>query len=283
MIAEFPAAHATGGPWPARHAARSPLVWAAVLALAGMAETATLAIGLTRYGSVPCTRIARSVCTALFAAHGTGPLGVPLPLWGMTAYALAFVLALASLTSVRPPVRVALGALTTAMALASAALMLRMVKLGALCPWCMASAALSFALAALALRQSAGTRRLALAAGGALGAVWLVALVVAPLDGTRVRPEDAGYARQLAEHLRASGARFYGLWWCSGCRDQKARFGDAASALPYVECSVEPVPDGVREFPTWEIAGERLVGVQSFATLAARSRFVAPSAATAAR
>ena len=288
MISEFPAAHATGGPWAVRRRAGPPLVWSAVLAFAGMAETGALALALARHGEVPCTLGARAACAALLAAHGAGPLGVPLPLWGMAAYALAFVLALTALTSglrAAVPARAALGVLVSAMALASAALMLRMVRLGALCPWCIASAAIAMALAAITLRAGLArhTRGRTLAAGAGLAALWLAALVAAPASGADRPAADAGYARRLAEHLSASGARFYGLWWCSGCREQKERFGDAASALPYVECSVEPVPEGVREFPTWEIAGERLVGVQSLATLAARSGFVAPGTATAAR
>jgi len=44
------------------------------------------------------------------------------------------------------------------------------------------------------------------------------------------------YATGLAKHLSASGAKFYGAYWCPHCADQKAMFGQAAALLPYIEC-----------------------------------------------
>src|SRR5579871_5037275 len=45
----------------------------------------------------------------------------------------------------------------------------------------------------------------------------------------------------LASCLKSRGVLFYGAFWCPYCAKQKAAFGDAASLLPYVECSN---PDG---------------------------------------
>lgn len=90
---------------------------------------------------------------------------------------------------------------------------------------------------------------------------------------------------QFAQCLKDSGATFYGAFWCPHCKTQKALFGDAASLLPYVECST---PDGNRQlqicinkkiegYPTWEFAdGSRLSGEQSFAQLAEKSQCPAP-------
>lgn len=77
--------------------------------------------------------------------------------------------------------------------------------------------------------------------------------------------------RALSRHLKASGALFYGAWWCPACARQKALFGrEAVLELPYVEC--DKVPDDrdrcnaakIEAFPTWVLKGKpRLVGVQS--------------------
>src|SRR5579872_5726136 len=66
----------------------------------------------------------------------------------------------------------------------------------------------------------------------------------------------------FAQCIKASGATFYGAFWCPHCKAQKAMFGDAVEYLPYVECSE---PDGqtqtpiciqknVQSYPTWVFA-----------------------------
>lgn len=84
----------------------------------------------------------------------------------------------------------------------------------------------------------------------------------------------------LATCISASGAKFYGAFWCPHCKKQKALFGAAVSKLPYIECST---PDeksqtqvcinvGIKEYPTWEFAsGVRVSGVQSLKTLAQKT------------
>jgi hypothetical protein len=103
----------------------------------------------------------------------------------------------------------------------------------------------------------------------------------------------------LAQCLKDKGAVFYGAFWCSHCRSQKALFGDAAPALPYVECST---PDGkgqtlvcrekkIESYPTWVFAdGSLLNGSQSLEVLAEKSGCtavlsgaVAPAATTSAQ
>ena len=75
--------------------------------------------------------------------------------------------------------------------------------------------------------------------------------------------------RALAIHLRDSGARFYGTYWCPACQKQKALFEASAERLPYVECtpngrSAPPnlacVANDVKEYPTWIIGGRRHTG-----------------------
>ena len=254
-----------------------PLVAAVALAFAGAAETAWLTLTWLQRGHVPCVASARLDCEALFMATGTAPLGIPLMVWGHAAYALAMLLALAALL-LEPPgarrARAGFATVATGMAGTSVFLLLRMLSLGAVCPWCVLSAALSLSLGALAMFD--------VARGGswrhpALGVLLAGAMVTLALTtGARTTPPPAGDARRLvalARHLKSSGARFYGVWWCTACREQKDLFGAAAAALPYVECSRDSAPAGVQDFPTWDIAGRRLVGVLPVDTLAARSGF----------
>lgn len=90
----------------------------------------------------------------------------------------------------------------------------------------------------------------------------------------------------FAQCLEESGATFYGAFWCPHCKDQKALFGSAVSALPYVECST---PDGngqlevckakgVTSYPTWSFAdGTVLTGLLQFATLAEKTGCTDPT------
>lgn len=81
----------------------------------------------------------------------------------------------------------------------------------------------------------------------------------------------------LARHLKQTGARLYGAYWCPHCHEQLELFGQqAARLLPYIECD----PKGqnprtqvcrdakIKGFPTWDIRGKRYAGTQSLEELA---------------
>lgn len=82
---------------------------------------------------------------------------------------------------------------------------------------------------------------------------------------------------EFAQCITNSGALFYGAYWCSHCQDQKEMFGDAADALPYVECSLpgnansvtqECKDAGITGYPTWVFAdNSRASGTLSFQAL----------------
>jgi thiol-disulfide isomerase/thioredoxin len=84
----------------------------------------------------------------------------------------------------------------------------------------------------------------------------------------------------LAQCLKDKGAVFYGAFWCPHCKQQKALFGTAVEALPYVECST---PDGnaqnqvcidkkITGYPTWRFAdGTELTGEVPLEKLAEKS------------
>lgn len=91
----------------------------------------------------------------------------------------------------------------------------------------------------------------------------------------------------LAQCLKDSGVVFYGAFWCPHCKAQKAEFGDAAAALPYVECSTADgnaqtpicITKKINSYPTWVFPdGGRLSGDQSLATLSASSSCPMPGA-----
>lgn len=90
----------------------------------------------------------------------------------------------------------------------------------------------------------------------------------------------------FAQCLKDKGVVFYGAFWCSHCKAQKALFGDAVELLPYVECST---PDGNKQlqvcidkriegYPTWEfVDGSRLSGERTFAELGEKANCPVPA------
>ncbi|MEK7118834.1 MAG: thioredoxin domain-containing protein [Patescibacteria group bacterium] len=105
-------------------------------------------------------------------------------------------------------------------------------------------------------------------------------------DGGRIAvTASSSPTAQFAQCLKDKGVIFYGAFWCSHCKTQKALFGDAAALLPYVECST---PDGraqleackdkkVEGYPTWEFPdGSRLSGERTFAELGEKANCQAP-------
>jgi len=78
----------------------------------------------------------------------------------------------------------------------------------------------------------------------------------------------------LARHLKQKGAVVYGAWWCPHCTQQKELFGmEAIELLPYVECDKDDAgrkhcqEAQVRSYPTWDLNGERRLGVLSLEEL----------------
>ena len=102
-------------------------------------------------------------------------------------------------------------------------------------------------------------------------------------DGVSSTPNSTSApvgALSLAQCLADKGVTFYGAFWCPHCKKQKANFGSAQSALPYVECSTPdgngqlPVckEKGVESYPTWVFPdGTKATGEQSFDDLRKRS------------
>ncbi|TSC76828.1 MAG: VKORC1/thioredoxin domain-containing protein [Parcubacteria group bacterium Gr01-1014_31] len=90
--------------------------------------------------------------------------------------------------------------------------------------------------------------------------------------GCAQQSAPASEASTLAACLTERGVIMYGADWCSHCQKQKGLFGDAFSAVTYVECPDEPercVRAGITGYPTWILpGGQKLEGVQQLPALA---------------
>ncbi|MDD2656091.1 MAG: thioredoxin domain-containing protein [Patescibacteria group bacterium] len=89
-----------------------------------------------------------------------------------------------------------------------------------------------------------------------------------------------GKLDDFAKCLQQQDATFYGAFWCSHCKEQKAEFGKSAKYLPYVECSTSdsngqlPVCTNqkIESYPTWIFAdGTRQLGKISLTELASKT------------
>ena len=85
---------------------------------------------------------------------------------------------------------------------------------------------------------------------------------------------SSNHQQALARHLKQKGAVVYGAWWCPHCTQQKELFGlEAIELLPYVECDKDDAgrkqcqKAQVRGYPTWDLNGERRLGVLSLEEL----------------
>jgi hypothetical protein len=97
---------------------------------------------------------------------------------------------------------------------------------------------------------------------------------------TQGLPPPAHLYDDLAKCISHTSTTFYGAFWCPHCAAQKTKFGTGAQFLPYHECSLPDgsgeqqscIDAGVKNYPTWVLPdGSRLVGVQTPATLAAKT------------
>ena len=115
-----------------------------------------------------------------------------------------------------------------------------------------------------------------------------IVLVVIIIGGLGVyfatRPPKPSKLDGFAQCLKASGAEFYGAFWCPHCQEQKAEFGTSAEYLPYVECSNADntqtqicIDKKIEGYPTWIFKdGTSLSGKQTLETLAQNTQRVLP-------
>jgi hypothetical protein len=104
-------------------------------------------------------------------------------------------------------------------------------------------------------------------------------------NGWTVTSQSGASEIALAEHLKKTGAKMYGGWFCSHCYEQKQLFGREAKAnINYIEChpqGKDPQVDlcrkeGIEGFPTWDIGGKKYPGTQPPEQLAKLSGYTGP-------
>lgn len=83
----------------------------------------------------------------------------------------------------------------------------------------------------------------------------------------------------FAQCIKDSGAKLYGAFWCSHCKNQKKLFGNSKN-LPYIECAtsdgkgqVQICADAkIEGYPTWVFAdGSSQSGELSFEILSQKT------------
>jgi uncharacterized membrane protein/glutaredoxin len=262
--------------------------------IVGLLVSAYLAVVDLAGGSTLC--LAGSDCDVVRASTYGQIAGLPIAVLGV-GYFLAVIGAVLLRSDWQPDLLQGLGGVGVGAAIVFVGL--QTVTLRAWCPYCLIA---DVAALVIGLRvfwpRAAGNRTVRLGrgiAGAALAvAVLLVGYAAAPSSAAETAGAGAaagGAATStamsadrlaaLADHLRESGATFYGAYWCPHCQEQKQMFGTAASRLPYVECdargtNAQPAAcqaAGVRAYPTWVIGGQTIEGEIPPADLARLSGF----------
>jgi uncharacterized membrane protein len=260
---------------------RMPDPWLLLLSGAGLVLSAYLVWTRAAHASIYCPL--GNGCDVVQSSRYAAVFGIPVALLGLLFYAYLFVIAVRPLDPVRR-VTLALPVAFAGVGSSAVFMIVSQFVVRATCSLCVVSALLTaviliLLLARRPLRISPGTWA-ASAAALALAAVFLVWGYAASAPPA----PEAAYAEGLAEHLAATGAKFYGAYWCPHCTDQKRMFGKAAGQLPYVECDPRsPIGKpsvcaaaGIRAFPTWDIGGKRHEGVLSLEELARLSGYQPP-------
>jgi uncharacterized membrane protein/glutaredoxin len=284
------------------------------IATVGAVVTAYLTIVKFAQGSAVCPT---KGCDLVLASPYATVFGLPLALFGFLAYTSTIVFAVAPLLinsqsnkALRSKLENWTGLLLfaggTAMTVFSSYLMyLLAFEIKAVCLYCVGSAILSALLLTLAIvgRDWQDLGQL-LFTGFIVATIVLVGTlgvyanvknpVLADSSSSTEQPSPgepaitttSGEAEiALAQHLKQTGAVFYGAYWCPHCHDQKQLFGkEAIKDIPYVECDpqgVNPQTDrckaaGVQGFPTWVINGKTVRGTQSLPELAQLSGYKGP-------
>jgi glutaredoxin len=118
---------------------------------------------------------------------------------------------------------------------------------------------------------------------GVIGQIGMPAAISQPAPIQLGSATSSSDAISLARHLRATGAKMYGAYWCPHCAAQRRLFGRIAFNLyiDYIECAsngYRAQPKAceaaeIKAYPTWVIQGKYHEGVHSLKELAALSGY----------
>lgn len=260
--------------------------WLLGLALAGIVLTSYLTF-IAWFGTHPAFCGAESECDLVQQSRWSTLLGAPIAFWGLLTYALLARL-LWRLRSRPGSWRMALTVASVGAAVSWYLTAISVFVIEATCAYCLTSFGIVNSLLLLLLvrrpthmPENKWAKSLPVPVGSAVVIVFGLLVHFSGLFDPAAGPEKP-YLKALAVHLRDSGARFYGAYWCSACRQQKALFEASVDRLPYVECSPDGrngvrnfdcVANDIKDFPTWIIDGRRHTGVVPAVELAAMSGF----------
>lgn len=251
--------------------------------MAGAGVLLSLYLLITRAAHAPVYCPLGSGCDIVQSSRYAAVFGIPVATLGLGYYAVLGVLAVRTMS---PSRRWEL-ALPLSFAGLSASVVFTVVQqaiIGSTCSLCLLSALLTVGLVVLLVMQRPTRAERVTWAWGVLAGAFSIALLVSGYAASAPQTAASDYTEGLAKHLTASGAVFYGAFWCPHCADQKAMFGSAARFLPYVECDprgagAQPqvcLAHQVRAYPTWEVGGQRIEGVLDLRALARLSGYPAP-------
>ena len=277
------AAAGTGVPG---HAIRSLDNWLLGLAVLGVLLTGYLTL-VAWFGEHPAYCGADSECDLVQSSRWSTLFGMPIALWGLLTYALLAGLAW-RLRSRASAWRTTLLVACVGVGVSWFLTLVSVLQIEATCGYCLASFALMNVLLVLVLLrrpsqmpEHAWRKSLPFPIGVAIALVLGLHLHFSGVFDPAAGPEDP-YLKSLATHLRDSGARFYGAYWCPACQEQKALFTASVDRLPYVECTpegrggtraVDCLTRNIQDYPTWIIDGQRYTGVIGVERLARVSKF----------
>jgi uncharacterized membrane protein len=251
-------------------------------------------IGLTAYltfvawfGEHPAFCGAGSECDIVQQSRWSSFLGAPMAFWGLLTYAL-LARQLWRLRTRPSAWRTALLLAAVGAAVSWYLTAISVVSIEATCSYCLASFGVMNALLVLLLvrrpahmAEHAWAKALPTPAGVSALIVLGMFLHFSGVFSPAAGPEKP-YLKALALHLRDSGARFYGAYWCPACQQQKELFEASAERLPYIECtpngrngprSIACTANNIQDYPTWTIDGRRHTGIVPVSELARLSGF----------
>ncbi len=270
-----------------------PLRWV-MGGLAGLGLVLTLFLSYSAWSKAQLPLCgAQSGCDVVQTSRWSHLIGVPVSMWGGLFYAM--VLLTLWYKPMQQPMRwqmlwlFAWAGLTVSIYLTAVSFFI----IQSLCVYCLGSLGFSVGIFGLTAAWGLLTGRFSSPQwlpnlGMGLGTALAVALILhvaynPPWKG--VVAKESPRLSGLANHLKKSGALFYGAKWCSACKLQKGMFEGSAHRLPYVECSPsgprgprnpQCVIRGVRQYPTWFINNVPYTGVLSPEELARRTGYVLP-------
>ena len=270
-----------------RRAKPTRLSWLLIgLAGVGLALTAYLT-WLKLSGAHPAFCDAGSSCDLVQSSRWSTLLGIPLAAWGFLTYAgLVATLWRARRRPSTWAVSLTIAGFSVGFSLYLTAI--SVLEIRATCVYCLASLVLVIAIFVLLVLNRPDRTRVFGWGSWATGCFGATAILVVVLHmhysgsfDPAAGPEKP-QLKALATHLEASGAKFYGAFWCPRCQAQKAAFEASAARLPYVECtpsgrngprSLACVNNAVERYPTWIIGERRIEGMLEPKVLASLSGF----------